>query len=84
MISESTPKKKKITIKHVLLIVCIIAVVTQIITAIIDIVGGASISSVLTENILVWVGSLLPLFVVLFIFDNEQKSKEKKDAQAQE
>jgi len=76
MKKETENKKVVITGQKVLRIIAILSVMAVVVTAIIDIARGTPILEVFTDRPLIWVGALLPAFVIFFVLNNEKKDNE--------
>ena len=74
-------EKKKIVItgRIVLKIVAVFAIVAVIVSAIIDVVRGTPFLEVFTDRPLMWIGALLPAFVIFFLIGDEKKDEESKN-----
>ena len=72
-------KKVVITGRKMLKIIAVISIVAAVISAIIEVVRGMPILEVFTDKPLMWVGVLLPAFVILFLLSDENKDKESEN-----
>ena len=76
----SNKKEKKeivITGQIVLKVIAMLAIVTVVIFAIVEIAAGTPILEIFTENPLIWIGTLLPAFVIFFLLNSNKKGKDK-------
>jgi len=65
-----------ITGRKVLKFIAVIAVVVAVVFGIREVISGTPLLDVLTENYVIWIGALLPVFVVFFLFGDEKKDEE--------
>ena len=72
-------KKVVITGRKMLKIIAVISIAAAVISAIIEVVRGMPILEVFTDKPLMWVGVLLPAFVILFLLGDEKKDKESEN-----
>jgi len=70
-------EKKEIVItgKMMLRAIAIIAIVSAVIFAIVEIAAGTPILDIFTENPFIWIGALLPVFVIFFLFNDDKKDE---------
>lgn len=72
---EKEKKKVVITGQKMLRIIAIFAIVAAIIFIITELVRGARISDIFTENLIIWIGVAIPIFVIFFLFGDDKKGK---------
>jgi len=76
-LSKGREKKKVvITGQKMLKIIAVISIAAAIISAIVEVVRGMPLLEVFTDRPLMWVGALLPAFVIFFLLGDEKKDKE--------
>jgi flagellar basal body-associated protein FliL len=70
-------KKKTVNTGQIILkIIAIVAIAAAVISAVIDVVRGTPLLEVFTERPLLWVGALLPAFVIFFLLGSDKSNKE--------
>ena len=58
-------------------IIGVLAIISGIIFAIVELVRGTSFLEIFTENPFVWIGIAIPVFVIFFLFGDEKDNEEK-------
>jgi len=76
MDSRKDKKKTVITGRIMLKIIAVLAIAASIVSAIIEVVRGTPLLAVFTDKPLMWVGALMPAFVIFFLLGDEKKDKE--------
>ena len=78
--SKSRGKRKIIiTGRKMFKIIAVICVAAEVISAIMEAVSGTPILKVFTDRPLMWVGALLPAFVIFFILGDEKRNEESEN-----
>jgi len=76
MNNKKEKKKIIITGQIMLRIIAVLSIVTAVVFAITELIRGTPILEIFMENLVIWGGVAIPVFVVFFLFGDEKKRKE--------
>ncbi|MCL2373294.1 MAG: hypothetical protein FWC78_07810 [Defluviitaleaceae bacterium] len=76
------PKEKKnivITGRMVLHGIAVLAIITMVVFTIVELVRGTPFLEIFTENWPIWVGAVMPVLVIFFLFSSDKKPEDGKE-----